>query len=179
MNLVESVLQTSILKAAFACALIGIVVSLASFAMPSFPVAVLCFFFCFCWVFWLVCAVAYPINNGIRLTAIWAVINLGILAMFISVTATNGDVMTTMGNDVVWLITYFPVIIPSGLAFAFFPHGIEGAINTSTNWLAPAYRATLSAWLTMSFIGIFQSLLIFQLSRLVHRRCASQLDASS
>ena len=169
MSQFSSIFGTPLFKAAFALAATGLSVSLISFATPSIPAGVFCFFYCFCWVVWLGCAVTQPANNGVRLFSLWVVIDVGILAMFMSVAAANGDVMNAKGTDLVWLITYVPVIVPSALISGALVHGLEALANAGTNGLNPTFGSVLSAWLQMSAIGSIQSLLIFVMARQLHR----------
>ena len=162
-------LGSPLFKFAFGLASLGLALALVSFSLPSIPAAMLCFFFCACWLIWSVCAVLQPNNNGLRLVSIWVIIDFAILAMFVSITNTNGDVTSAIGTEVVWLISYFPTIIPLAIALPPLAHQLEAAARGYTEWISPAYGGVASSWVAMSFIAMLQSLALVLLSSVFHR----------
>jgi hypothetical protein len=155
-------------KVAFGSACLGLGLSLASFAVPGFPAATLSFFFCACWLVWSACALRHPANNSLRLLTIWVLIDLAILAMFLSITGANGDVMSAMGTEVVWLISYLPTIIPLAFARPPLAHELEAAARVYTAWIGPTYGGIFSSWLAISFIAMVQSFALVLLARIFY-----------
>jgi hypothetical protein len=95
-------------------------------------------------------------------------LDLSILVMFLSITSSLGDVRHSQGTELVWLVCYFPVIIPTVFALARLLPSIEVATNVLEAWFGP-FGGILADWVLFSVTGAVQSLLIVLLARSILR----------
>jgi hypothetical protein len=158
-----------IFRAALIAAIGGLLASLASFGFPGFPAGFLCFYFPLCWLLWIACVfVDPPIGVG-RLCAVWVLIDTAILAMILSITFSIGDFRNSHGAELVWGLSFLPVIFPVAIVPALLTFGKEISIVALEHWFGPVIGRVLSDWVYGSTIAIVQSLLLVWCGRLIHR----------
>lgn len=110
----------------------------------------------------------------------WSLINISILIMFLSITASLGDTRHSQGAELVWFVSYLPLLLPVGLAFN--PNFIVSYITPQlAYWLGGILGGDVSDWLQFSLIAFVQALLIILLVRggslllaLIHRSGGTQ-----
>ena len=162
--------DVSIGRIGITVALVGLTASLASFLFPSIPAGALSFYFPLAWVAWIASAFAGSPNCAKRLLILWVLVDVSILLMFLSITTTNGDVQNDKGTEIAWLLSYMPVVIPTGIAAAPLAKAIETAVKAKTEWFGPTYCGVVAAWVSISFVAAMQSILIMFVASCFHRR---------
>lgn len=145
-----------VLKLSFAAAGLGLVACSISFAVPAIPVGLLCFYFFACWLLWLVCVFASVKSQPVLVAGLWLLLNLDVLVMFLAISSSVGDVRSSQGTELVWFISYAPVVVPT--AFAVHPAMPEAHRTLSA--VSPPFSAVVADWLDFAYVALVQSLLI-------------------
>lgn len=115
--------QISILLTVF-----GLLASLVSFGFPSAPAGFLRLYFPVCWAAWIACTLMRFSHRKFRLAVLWILIDLAILMMSLSIASSLGNVENSQGAELVWLVCYFPIVLPVvfvGTIVAPFLHSVE------------------------------------------------------
>lgn len=132
---------------------------LATFFTPQFPAGLLCVVFPILSVMWILCvAVKNQKRKIIDLMVLWALIDLSILLMMLSIAVSLGDLNKLGGADVVLLFTYAPVVVPVGFCFAFLLSMLD--LVSYFFALTTCHTASESAWCAwggLSLIAAIQS----------------------
>lgn len=167
-------LQPKLVRFSWMASIAGLIASMASFFVPSYPAGTLCFYFFFAWIIWIGCAWIDVVQRKvIRTLFLWVVLDLSILVCFLSVANSLGDVANSQGAEMVWGIAYPPSILPFGLIVGVRPEGIDlliqGMTNASVNTLGPAFGHVFSDWAQFSLISIFQCGLIVSIMFFLHK----------
>jgi len=145
-------------------ALAGLLASCVSFLFSSVPAGFLCFYFALCWFLWIISTLLGAGRNYGVLAITWNIINISILIMFLSVTASMGDTRHSQGTELVWFVSYLPMVLPVGLAFN--PTFIVTQITPRLEyWFGGVVGGEVSDWLQLSIIAVAQSLIIIFLVR--------------
>ncbi len=142
---------------------IGTILSLGSFAFPKLPVGTLCFYFGGLWVFWNGCIFIKIKNKIIWLTLLWAIIDVSILIMFLSVTSSVGDVRHSQGTEIVWGIAYLPIFLVWIAVNYLHPYiwvSPEKTFDFVESWFGKAYGGVIADWLAASIFAASQLLLV-------------------
>jgi len=139
----------------------GFILASASFFAPSYPAAVLCFYFFFSWILWI--GYAWVDVSRRKLASVfyqWLAIDLSILVCFLSVANSLGDVERSQGSEIVWGIAYFPSILPFGLIVNTLPDSFrtlsEEVMKICVQTFGPAFGHVLGTWTTLSFVSLIQ-----------------------
>jgi len=97
------------------------------------------------------------------LTLLWAIIDVSILTMFLSVTSSVGDVRHSQGTEIVWGIAYLPVFMV-WIAVNYLSPNIwispEKAFGFVELWFGKAYGGVVADWLVASIISASQLLIV-------------------
>jgi hypothetical protein len=94
-----------------ALSIFGLMLSTGSFAFPKLHAGLLCFYYGALWLLWTGCFFLSLEKKIMKLFCLWIIIDISILIMFFSVTASVGDVSRSKGTEIVWGIAYLPVSI--------------------------------------------------------------------
>ena len=144
--------------------LLGMGVTIFSFAFPHIPVAVLCFYFGLLWFLWIACAILRVEPPGWRLFLTWLSIDISILLMFLSAMVSLGDVRHSQGTDVVWGIAYFPFVLAFAPLARLLPHDLLQRYSTAFDFLSERFPngigGTLADWISFSLLAAGVSLLV-------------------
>lgn len=152
--------QAALYRISLAASVLGLVASGVSFAFPTVPTEFLCFYFASCWLLWIACVFASVAKRALLLVAMWLAIDLSILVMFFSVTASAGDVGSSPGTELVWFVCYAPMILPCGFALIGFKDEIEAISSSFQALFSPVTGRIVFDWLQFSFVAAVQALVI-------------------
>lgn len=149
------------LRVAWVWILAGLILSLASFFVPSYPAAVLCFYFFFSWILWIGCAwIDVSRRKLVSIFYQWLAIDFSILICFLSVANSIGDVDSSQGSEIIWGIAYLPSILPFGLIVNTLPDSTsmlaEELMKICAKTLGSAFGHVVGTWIVLSFISLLQ-----------------------
>ena len=152
----------------------GLFLAVASFLVPSFPSALLCFYYFFSWILWNIAAWG-EISKGayIRLGLLWIAIDFSILICFLSAVHSLGDVTNTQGSEMIWGIAYLPSILPLGLILDFGSNATNSGSNqfilNAKTLLGPALGNAVGNWLLISAVSVCQCIVVGYLMFIIRR----------
>ena len=164
--------------------LLGLALTVLSFAFPQYPVGFLSFYFFILWLLWMGCVFIKFNKKTLKLILLWAIIDVSILIMFLSITSSVGDASQSQGTDLIWGLAYLPITFPTGVPIAYFsPTFLTTLASLSAfarPWLGKAYVPVIADWLQFSIIAAIQLILILLttwfVERRQHRMTASQVQ---
>ena len=71
------------------------------------------------------------------------------------------NVQRSQGVEIIWVVSYLPVIFPTGLGYGSFWSNFEPAVAKFIEaGVGARFAPTMSNWLGFSFIGLLQSALL-------------------
>lgn len=160
--------------ARFFC-LLGLMLALLSFTVSGENKAyfsVLFLYFPILWFVWIGFAVSGYLNKKIwNLLTIWVIIDLAILATFVSFAIDVDNWAHSGGIDIVLSVTYFPIAGPMLGLIHSLPKGTKdvvlAAVKLRSEILGPGVGAAVGLWFSMSILSIIQSALILSITHFV------------
>lgn len=145
-------------------ALAGLTASCGSFLFPTLPVGLLSFYFAACWTLWILSTILGAGKMHGVLVAIWSIINVSILVMFLSITSSAGDVRGSQGTELIWAISYLPMLLPLGWTIAPSALTMTSLTVPLEAWLGASFGSVIGNWLGFAFVAAIQSLVIMLLA---------------
>jgi len=152
--------QATPYRFSFSTSVLGLLMAGASFAFPTVPVGLLCFYFAACWILWTVCSIKANENRMLLLVGMWVAIDVAVLVMFLSMTATVGDVRDSPGTELVWFICYAPMMLPGVLVSAPFTGDVDTAAKSLPPLFNPAVDRVIADWVQFSFVAAIQAFVV-------------------
>jgi len=150
--------------------LLGIALALTVLSIAPILTAPVIFYFFGLWSVWIVCAcAATPWPGAARLSALWALIDLGLLILFFAMARNVLESPSSGpdGADVAVFIVFLPVIVPSVFLLSYWGVALPSVDGLLESTLGH-YRANLvDAWLVMSVIAAMQCCVLVLVSRAV------------
>jgi hypothetical protein len=165
-------LKLKLFDVTLAMSLIGLAITLASFAFPRFIVGILCFYFGGLWILWTGCFFVKLKHKIMKLALLWAIIDVSILVMFLSITTTIGDVGQSQGTEIVWGIAYLPIIwtsIPFSRVLPSPSIVTDKVFALVQPWTGKAYGGVIADWFTFSLAASIQLSLFIAILWVVNR----------
>ena len=136
--------------------------SLLSFLTPSLPAGVLSVAFFALWLMWILCV----FWKGVRVFEVlrlWLVIDVAILFMFLSMSASLGDILNLRDVEAVIGTAYLPMVFPAYYVITLVP---TEALHEFDTLMRGAYLSAIGAWIQLSLLAVIQGVCYYYLGRL-------------
>ena len=124
------------------------------------------------WFIWIIFAISnYFKRETWKLLALWVVIDLAILALFVSFSLYVDNWTNSQGIDMAIGVTYAPIAGPLMVLIGAIPKAAKGVIISAITFRDGAFGtgtiAAVGAWLTMTILSIGQSIIILLVKQIV------------
>jgi hypothetical protein len=154
--------------------LIGLLLSVVSIAdlgqHPKF-FAWLFFYMPVLWLLWICCVLFVRKERSLRqLLILWMIIDIAILMLFLSFSRGLDHWTKANGVDVVLLMTYFPVLVPTNFLMGFFSDNVKFPFTHNLDALIKLFGGGMgdgfACWMIFSGLAALQSLALVGISQL-------------
>jgi hypothetical protein len=149
------------IRHAYKTALLGLAAVIIEAVYPKFPFLFFGLYFGLCWVLWLVCAWQRG-SSIMALVGLWILIDSAVLIELVAFERTYGH-GSLSGGEFLYLFSFAPVIIPSGLLLRVTGH----IVSEWSLWaeLGPAASYVVPQWIDLSVFAVLQSLAVAVVGR--------------
>lgn len=162
-------------RATYILSFIGLLLSLMSIAdQGKHPnvFAWLFFYMPFLWALWVCCVIFIRRErNFLQLLALWCVIDIAVLVLFLSFAIGVDHWAKASGGDVVLFVTYLPVLIPTNFLIGFLMDSFKLPLTQSFDGLLTLFGSRMgegfACWLFFSFLALPQSAFLIALSQVL------------
>jgi len=141
-------------------------------------------FLCFpiLWALWICCVFFVKLGLSLgKLIKVWAVIDVSVLALFISFSMNAVNWTKSSGVDMVVLVSYLPFVILPWLIGNVIPGWAKSEllrnINAIEGFCGVGMGSTFALWVVVSVVTAIQSLLLIAVSRFIWNRMHPLKDA--
>jgi hypothetical protein len=114
--------------------------------------------FTFCWLLWFACAVSRTERDRAALLGLWLLIDLGILIQLTVFEYAHGH-GSLSGTEFLYLFSFAPVILPSGLILSRLAGFASTKLHLGTIF-GSSLGYVLTSWVEASLIAAVQSVII-------------------
>lgn len=126
----------------------------------------------FLWILWVCCVIFIRRErNLLHLLGLWCVIDIAILMLFLSFSMGTDDWTKGNGADLVLLVTYFPVLIPTNFLISFLMDSYQLSFSQNFDVLLKLFGNRIgegfACWLSFSLLSIPQSLFLIAFSQIL------------
>jgi hypothetical protein len=151
------------IRLAYRTTLVGLAAVIIEAVYPKFPFLFFGLYFGLCWVLWLVCAWQRE-SSIMTLAGLWILIDSAVLIELVAFERTYGH-GSLSGEEYLYLFSFAPVIIPSGLLLRVTGH-IASQWSLWTD-LGPAVSYVVPQWIDMSVFAVLQSFAVAAFGRFI------------
>jgi hypothetical protein len=151
----------------FRLAILGIALALAAVSVAPILVGPLLLYFCALWVVWILCVCAATPWPGVaRLSALWALIDLGVLVAFLAMArnVATSAYGSTEGADIALFVAFGPVALPLGFVITYWDVALPSVVGLLESTLGHFRADLIDAWLVMSTIAAVQCSILILVS---------------
>ena len=153
-------------RLALRLSLLGLALALTALSVAPILVTPVLFYFCGLWLFWIACTCsATPWPGAARLSALWALIDFGLLALFLAM-ARNGP----GGADIVVFGAFLPVTVPLVFLLSRWGGNLPNVGHLLEGVIGHLRADLVNAWFVMSLIAAIQSSVFVLVTRAIRSK---------
>lgn len=153
------------IRLGYIIALVGFAAVMVEAIYPRCPFILFSVYFAACWMLWLVCAWR-QCSSITALIGLWILIDTAVLIELTAFEHIYGHGPLS-GSEFLYLFSFAPVIVPSGLVLGMF----AGVTPKWPLWsyLGPAAAYVVPQWIEMTIIAVTQSFALVGIGRSIRQ----------